>query len=204
MDPQSHILSPPPQGIYQYLRLGLLALALCATAALADDYTPVNQLLRSGQFPEAMAKAEQYLVKNPRDPQMRFLKGLIQQDSGKQAEAIATYTRLIEDYPELPEPYNNVAVLYAGQGQFDKARAALEMATRTSRTYAIAHENLGDVYARLASQAYSQALQFDAGNTTLAPKMALIRQLIGNPAQTRSTSAADGAPAPATAASGTK
>jgi len=175
-------------GMYQCSRLVLLAFACFACPAFADDYTPVNQLLRSGQFVEAMTKADQYLAKNPRDPQMRFLKGLIQQDSGRQADAIATYTRLIEDYPELPEPYNNVAVLYAGQGQYDKARAALEMATRTSRTYATAHENLGDVYARLASQSYSLALQLDGSNAALPPKLALIRQLIGAPASDRRTS----------------
>ena len=188
-------------GIRQWMRLSLLAVVLAASPAFADDYAPVNQLLRAGQFTEALAKADQYLANNPRDPQMRFLKGLIQQDSGKPAEAIATYTRLIEDYPELPEPYNNVAVLYAGQGQFDKARASLETAIRTSKGYAVAHENLGDVYARLASQSYSQALQLDASNTALAPKLALIRQLVGSPTAARSAAATDKSRPPAPAAS---
>ena len=172
----------------QRLGMGLLIFTLFCTAAFADDYTPVNTLLRDGKLSEAMVKADEYLAKNPRDPQMQFLRALIQQDAGKQADAITSYNKLIEAYPELPEPYNNVAVLYAGQGQYDKARAALEMATRTSRSYATAYENLGDVYARLASQSYSQAQQLEPGNTTLAPKLALIRQLIGNPAQARSPS----------------
>lgn len=68
-------------------------------------------------------------------------------------------------------------MLYAGQSQFDKARAALEMAIRTNPSYATAHENLGDVYAKLASQAYSKALQLDAGNAAVAPKLSLIRNL---------------------------
>jgi tetratricopeptide (TPR) repeat protein len=74
----------------------------------------------------------------------------------------------------LPEPYNNLAVLYASQGQYDNARAALEMAIRTNPSYATAHENLGDVYAKLASQAYSKALQLDSSNTGVQPKLALI------------------------------
>ena len=90
---------------------------------------------------------------------------------------IAVFTKLSEDYPELPEPYNNLAVLYASQGQYDKARAALEMAIRTNPSYATAHENLGDVYAKLASQAYSKALQLDSNNTGVQPKLALIRDL---------------------------
>lgn len=147
------------------------------SVAHADEYSDVNQLVRAGKLAEAMTKVDQHLATKPRDPQMRFLKGVIQRDSGKTQEAIATFTRLTEDYPELPEPYNNLAVLYAGQSQFDKARTALEMAIRTNPSYATAHENLGDVYAKLASQAYNKALQLDASNQAVAPKLALIREL---------------------------
>ena len=156
--------------------LALLA-ALISPAAYADEYSDVNALVRAGKTSEALTKADQYLATKPRDPQMRFLKGVIQTEAGRPAEAIATFTQITQDYPELPEPYNNLAVLYAGQSQFDKARAALEMAIRTNPSYATAHENLGDVYAKLASQAYSKALQLDSSNTSLQPKLTLIRTL---------------------------
>ena len=179
------------------LRLLALAAALFASCAWADDYGDVNQLLRSGKHSEALAKADQYLASKPRDPQMRFLKGVIQTEAGRPAEAISTFTKLTEDYPELPEPYNNLAVLYAGQSQFDKARAALEMAIRTNPSYATAHENLGDVYAKLASQAYSKALQLDASNTGVQPKLALIRELFAPTGKTPQARAAAPSPAPA-------
>ncbi len=178
-----------------------VAMSLGASMAMAqtEDYAEVNRLMRSGQLAEALAKADQYLVGKARDPQMRFLKGVILTESGKTQEAIATFSKLTEDYPELPEPYNNLAVLYAGQSQFDKARAALEMAIRTNPSYATAHENLGDVYAKLASQAYSKALQLDGTNPAVAPKLSLIRNLFA--ADTRSGAAASvaaaTAPAPA-------
>jgi tetratricopeptide (TPR) repeat protein len=159
------------------LRILCLAAALSVSAAHADDYADVNILVRAGKLAEALTKADQYLAGKPRDPQMRFIKGVIQTEAGKPADAIATFTQITQDYPELPEPYNNLAVLYAGQSQFDKARAALEMAIRTNPSYATAHENLGDVYAKLASQAYSKALQLDGGNTGVQPKLALIRTL---------------------------
>jgi tetratricopeptide (TPR) repeat protein len=164
------------------LRRNLRALAVIAALAApmlacADEYTDVTQLLRQGKQAEALTKVDQFLNGKPRDPQMRFLRGVILTEQGKTADAITTFTRLTEDYPELPEPYNNLAVLYAGQSQFDKARAALEMAIRTNPSYSTAHENLGDVYAKLASQAYSRALQLDAGNTAVPPKLALIREL---------------------------
>ena len=154
-----------------------IAAFLTTGNAYADDYADVNILVRAGKLTEALTKADQYLAGTPRDPQMRFIKGVIQTEAGKPAEAIATFTQITQDYPELPEPYNNLAVLYAGQSQFDKARAALEMAIRTNPSYATAHENLGDVYAKLASQAYSKALQLDSGNAGVQPKLALIRTL---------------------------
>ena len=167
-----------------------VTLALVAAPAWADDYADVGQLLRSGKLAEAMVKAEGYLATNPRDPQMRFLKGVVQRDSGKQADAIVTFTKLTEDFPELPEPYNNLAVLYAGQSQFDKARASLEMAIRTNPSYATAHENLGDVYAKLASQAYNKALQLDSANVGVPPKLALIRELFNPSAKGQRPAAA--------------
>jgi tetratricopeptide (TPR) repeat protein len=159
------------------LRLITLVGACAALASHADDYTDISQLMRVNKFPEALTKVDSQLAAKPADPQFRFLKGVIQRNLGKQTEAIAIFTKLTEDYPELPEPYNNLAVLYAGQGQYDKARVALEMAIRTNPSYATAHENMGDVYARLASQAYNKALQLDNGNTAVPPKLALIREL---------------------------
>lgn len=175
-----------------------LTAALCTSAAWSqsDDYAEVNRLMRAGQLSEALSKADQYLAGKPRDPQMRFIKGVIQTESGKPNDAVVTFSKLTEDFPELPEPYNNLAVLYAGQSQFDKARAALEMAIRTNPSYATAHENLGDVYAKLASQAYSKALQLDAGNAAVAPKLSLIRNLFAaDPKGAKPAAAATTAPA---------
>ena len=160
------------------LRLLTLAAVLSLPmAALADDYADVNQLARSGKVAEALAQADQYLAAKPRDPQMRFLKGVLQSESGRTADAIATFSSLTQEYPELPEPYNNLAVLYAGQSEFDKARVALESAVRANPSYAIAYENLGDVYAKLAAVSYGKAQQLDARNATVQPKLALVRQL---------------------------
>jgi tetratricopeptide (TPR) repeat protein len=166
--------------VFSKIRLLALLVSIACTAAQADDYSDVSQLVRAGKLPEALTRADQYLATQPKDPQMRFIKGVIQRDSGKTTEAIATFTRLTEDYPELPEPYNNLAVLYAGLSQFDKARSALEMAIRTNPSYATAHENLGDIYAKLASQAYNKALQLDTGNAAVPPKLALIREIFSN------------------------
>lgn len=180
MSPAARFSCPSP--LKKHVAIGLFVIsALCAPLAHADDYTEVNRLIKAGQTAEALNKADQYLIGKPRDPQMRFIKGVILAETGKVNEAIGTFTKLTEDYPELPEPYNNLAVLYAGQAQFDKARAALERAVRANPNYAVAHENLGDVYAKLAAVAYAKAQQLDAANTTVAPKLTLIRRLFERP-----------------------
>ena len=171
----------------------VLASMLLTSPVFADEYSDVSRLLRAGQLVEANAAADKYLATKPRDAQMRFLKGVIFTEQGKPNDAISMFTKLTEDYPELPEPYNNLAVLYAGQSQFDKARAALEMAIRTNPSYATAHENLGDVYAKLASQAYSKALQLDNSNTGVQPKLAMIRELFAPAAKGRAAAAAPAA-----------
>lgn len=165
----------------KFLRAVTIGLAIgLAAPAFAEDLPEVQRLIKQGQYPQALEKVDAYLSTRPKDAQGRFLKGLIYTEMNKPTEAIGIFTRLSEDYPELPEPYNNLAVLYAQQRQYDKARTALEMAIRTHPSYAIAYENLGDVYAKLASQAYDRALQLDGSNTGTQNKLALIRDLISD------------------------
>lgn len=158
----------------------LLALAaglLWAATVLAQthDYGKISQLLRTGKLDEARTQVDRLLTSYPRDPQLRYYRGLIQRESGQVPEAIATFTKLTEDYPELPEPYNSLAVIHAAQGDFEQARTALEKAIRANPGYATAHENLADLYIRLACRAYGKAQQIDANNTALQAKLAALR-----------------------------
>lgn len=163
---------------------GLAALLLAATVALvpasarADALQEADSLFRQGQLGTALEKAERILALKPHDARARFLKGLILTQMNRRNDAIAVFAKLTEDFPELPEPYNNLAVLYAQQNQFDKAKEVLEMAIRAHPSYAMAHENLGDIYARMAGQAYDKALQFDSSSTGARTKRALIRDLM--------------------------
>ncbi|MBU1395585.1 MAG: tetratricopeptide repeat protein [Gammaproteobacteria bacterium] len=152
---------------------------LVGTPVLADDIQEINQQYRKGDLIGALDRANHFLASHPQDAQARFLKGLILADQGKTNEAIAVFTGLTEDYPELPEPYNNLAALYASQSKYDAARYALELAIRAHPGYATAHENLGDIYAKMASIAYDKALALDRTNTTAQTKLTLIRSMLG-------------------------
>lgn len=163
--------------------LGAALLVLAPTTASADPLQEAGRLMKQGQLGPALERTDQALAAKPKDAQARFMKGLILTEMGRQNDAIVVFTKLTEDYPELPEPYNNLAVLYAQQRQFEKAKNALEMAIRTHPSYATAHENLGDIYARMASQAYDKALQIDSSNASAQTKLALIRDLMSNSAR---------------------
>jgi tetratricopeptide (TPR) repeat protein len=166
-------------------RLFLLVAALATTLAIippaaaqtADELQEASQLLKQGQLDRALERVETFLKTRPKDARGRFMRGLILAEQNKPNDAIKIFTELTQEFPELPEPYNNLAVLYASQGQYDKARAALEMAIRTHPSYATAHENLGDIYAKMASQAYDKALKLDKGNITAQTKLNLIKDL---------------------------
>jgi len=197
------------------LAAAALCLAVVAVPARASEVQEINQQFRKGDLAGALERADRYLAKNPKDAQARFLKGLILADQGKTNDAIAIFTGLTEDYPELPEPYNNLAVLYASQSKYEAAKNALEQAIRTHPSYATAHENLGDIYAKMASIAYDKALALDSKNTAAQTKLALIKDITGGQprkaapkpavataAPQAAKSAAASKPAPAAAAPG--
>lgn len=183
----------------------LLAAFFCLSAIIplhaAEGLPEIQQLFRQGQHTQALDKVNAYLNGRPKDAQGRFLKGLILAELKRSDEAIVAFTQLTVDYPELPEPYNNLAVLYAQQKQYDRARVALEMAIRTHPSYAVAYENLGDVYAKLASQAYNKALQLDTSNAAAQNKLALIQDLVSAPARPQTAPTPPAAPPPTQVAS---
>jgi len=162
--------------------LAALLIAGVAAAAQSDDFQEAQKLFRAGQPAPALERVEALLKNNPKDARGRFLKGLILTEQNKTAEAIRVFSAMTEDYPEMPEPYNNLAALYAQQGQYDRARSTLELAIRSHPNYATAHENLGDVYAKLASQSYDKALQLDKKNAAVQTKLGLIKELFSSTA----------------------
>ncbi len=163
-------LSPPQGGVAQawaqgfrgtlrgVLRAALLSLmTLASCIALADVYTEVNDKISSGQWSAAQTLIERQLQKQPADPQIRLMQSQMQTAQGQTAQAIETLQALTQEFPELPEPYNNLAVLYAGQQRFDEAASALVLAIRARPDYSLALENLGDVHIAQARQSYLKA-----------------------------------------------
>lgn len=124
---------------------------------------PANilKLLKSKKNTEALKEIDAALQKNPKNIQLRFIRSRILIEQGKLNEAQAVLTEITEKFPELPEPYNNLAVLYATMGKLELARENLEMSLRLAPDNALALQNLGDVYSRLAASKYKKAYQLN-------------------------------------------
>ena len=136
-------------------------------------------LINGKKYGEAIEILEKLSAERPREPQARFLKGVALADSGQTDPAIVVFTALLSDFPELPEVRNNLAVLYAQKGNYEGARDELVAALLAAPDYAIAYENLGDVYARLAGLNYEKAIARDPKNRTAPPKLQLVRDVLG-------------------------
>lgn len=115
-------------------------------------------LRKAGQLDAALIDAEAGLLVSPRDLPLRFLRGIILTQSKRTDAAVTAFEELTQEFPELAEPHNNLAVLYASKGEFNKARAALERALNIFPDYVVARENLGDVYIGMAREAYQSGI----------------------------------------------
>jgi Flp pilus assembly protein TadD len=179
------------------IQILVLALALAGLPSFAQDdgtfteearkkyaaeLREATALVENRQYAGAQQKLDALIAARPREPRARFLRGVVATEEGRTDAAIAEFRALIEDYPELPEPYNNLAVLLARRGEYDSARLALETALSTAPDWSLAHENLGDLYARLAAAEYAQAAKLDRDNKSAPVKLALARDLLAQSA----------------------
>ena len=168
---------------FPWTALLFMAACLAAPALRADDLQDIEKLRRAGDVQQALGKADEIIAAQPRAAQIRFLKGVMLTDLKRNAEAIAVFTALTEDYPELPDPYNNLAVLYAAEGQLDNALLALQAALRNDPKHRAARENLGDVYVALAVQAWTAAqAQSKGDDARLRRKLKLAHEIQAPPA----------------------
>lgn len=160
----------PPSPTRPLLRRALLAAGLCLLplAARADLVTDVQTELARGNTAAALAAAEAALVARPRDAQARFLRGVVLMDMKRNDEALTLFTQLTQEYPELPEPFNNIALLQVRAGKLELARQALETALRNDPAHQVARVNLGEVHLMLAVQAWEAA----AAQAPLDPRAA--------------------------------
>lgn len=170
-----------------FVKRPLLALAchalLVTLPAHAQQSAPpspaaqIGALMKAGNYDEALQRADARLKDSPRDAQVRFMRGVILTEQGKTIEASSVFEALIAEFPELPEPYNNLAVLHAAQGRYESAFRLLQQSLAAQPNYVTAYENLGDLHLSMAEAAYGKALELDAHQRTAKAKLAIAREL---------------------------
>ena len=117
----------------------------------------IEKLVKAKKYPEAIDSINKQLKKTPGNVQLRYVKARMQIEMRQWVEAKKTLLEITQQFPELPEPYNNLAALAANQGSWIEARDYLELALKLRPSYTVASANLGEVYIRLAAQAYENA-----------------------------------------------
>ena len=169
---------PQPAAAFYRLVVAMLSAAPLLVAAAGPTAEPADTL----------KGLDALLAKAPADPQLRFRKAVLLVEQKRTVEAITLFRKLAEEFPALPEPQNNLAVLYADRGETDKARAALEAALRGRPSYDTVYRNLGAVNARMAGAAYARALNIDDSKNSVS-RLALITALPDSEAAPRAVAA---------------
>lgn len=162
----------------------LLALALSALAGtcLAGPADDIRLLLSRGDLPGALAAADRSLQVQPRDATLRFLRGVVLMDMRRDDDAVAQFTQLTHEYPELPEPFNNLALLHARAGRLEEARLSLRSALLNDPGHQAARVNLGQVHLLLAAKAWEQAASAATADSALRRKLQALRNLLASEA----------------------
>ena len=164
------------------IRVGIATLILScgivgtATAATNDPYTAIIADQENGRYQQALSQISTLLANNADDAQALLLKGNVSKLMGNTTEAASIFKQLINQYPTMPEAYNNLAVLYADKGQTALAIETLQQVFATSDSYATAYKNLRELYNQMASSAYREALDIDKNTKQKAGQYALLNK----------------------------
>jgi tetratricopeptide (TPR) repeat protein len=149
-------------------------LCLFSSLALADALSDIESLIQNKQWTQAQRLLQAELDRKTttaQSPQWRLMQSQVMAGMGKNQEAIQALQTLIQEFPELPEPYNNLGVLLAAQGQFEPAAEAFLAAIQARPNYKVAFQNLGDLYTAMARQAYDNAKALNDNRSFMPPPL---------------------------------
>lgn len=158
--------------------LGSAQMPAQAKPSLSDE---VTRLVAAGRAHEALQRAELALQASPRDAQTRFVHAVVLMELQRDAQALAAFSQLAQEFPELPEPLNNIALLQVRAGRLDAARATLEAALRNDPGHRAARANLAEVHLMLARAAWEQLAQSGPLDASLARRLDAVKALLAAP-----------------------
>ncbi len=139
----------------------------------AESITQLKDELEKKQYATAAVTGLSLLDKQPENLQLQFFTALALQNNNQHQLAIQHYQQIIKAHPELPEPRNNLAIIYLQQGLHDKAVDLLIASLQTHPAYATVWQNLSTLYKGLASEAYRKALSEEKNTRSVVYKIEL-------------------------------
>ena len=160
------------------LRCLLIALLLGPGFARSDVVNDVQTLMAKGELESALRVSAEAMKGQTQDPQPRFLHAVVLMELRRDAEALLAFTRFSQEYPELPEPFNNLALLHVRAGHLELARQSLETALRNDPSHRAARANLGEVYLMMAVETWQQAAKSGQLDPRLMRKLEAARALV--------------------------
>lgn len=140
--------------------------------ALADAIADIESLIQNKQWTQAERLIQAEIDRKAsaaQSPQLRLMHSQVMAGLGKNQDATKELQLLIQEFPELPEPYNNLGVLLAAQGQYESAAEAFLTAIQARPNYKVAFQNLGDLYTAMAQLAYAKAKTLANDRSMLPP-----------------------------------
>ena len=165
----------------RYLHTGLILVALVLTLSDAvagpTDLDSIRRMAASGEQMAAIARLDDIIAEDDNDLQARFLKGSLLLESGDRDGARDTFAEIARLFPRLPESFNNLAAIYAEEGEYEKSRQALLSAAANAPDYAAVRSNLGDLYVKMALDSYHKALELNPADEVSRERLQHIKQL---------------------------
>jgi Flp pilus assembly protein TadD len=166
----------------------LFGVAACVLAPMlwlpvhADEIAEMRAMAGGGDLQGAIKRVEQSLKLQPRDARLRFLYGVLLMDAGRDEAALELFTQMSQEYPELADPYNNIALLQTRAGRLELALTALQDALRAEPGHRTAKANLGQLHLMIAVRTWESLAQTGPIEPALQRRLASARTLLNSSA----------------------
>ena len=140
-------------------------------------YAQAQSMAENGNPRGALRQLESRLATNPQDSRAAYLKGLVLMQLGRGEEAERWYKMMQANFPDLPQPGNALAVIYAGRGDLPAAELALRDVLLKHPEHNSARVNLARLYVQMAQAEYEKALKATPDNAMIARKLEALKAM---------------------------
>ena len=145
-----------------------------------SGYHAAESLATNGNPELALRQLEARLATAPDDGKAAYLKGLILMQMSKREEAERWFRMMQVNFPDMPQPYNALAVIFDSRGDLLAAQQVLQELLSRHPEQQGARVNLGNIYLKLARQEFEKALKEKPDDAMIRKKLEAIQESGGS------------------------